>query len=120
MCIRDSGYTDGELPPKALQAFNYLQSALVAEPLISHPRPGCPYHLSTDAAAGDEDNPGGFAAVLTQLWADGLEHVIAYASRALKPNEKNYSAYLLRVGCCCLGHRSLFSLFAGSSIFPAH
>ena len=85
---KTSGYTDGELPPKALQAFNYLQSALVAEPLVFHPRPGCPYHLSTDAAAGDEDNPGGFGAVLTQLWADGLEHVITYTCRALKPNEK--------------------------------
>ena len=40
-------------------------------------------NLSTDAAAGDEDNPGGFGAVLTQQWADGLEHVIAYASRAI-------------------------------------
>ena len=80
---KTSGYTDGELPPKALQAFNYLKSALVAEPLVSHPRPGCPYHLSTDAAAGDEDNPGGFGAVLTQQWADGLEHVIAYASSCL-------------------------------------
>ena len=48
---KTSGYTDGELPPKALQAFNYLKSALVVEPLVSHPRPGCPYHLSTDAAA---------------------------------------------------------------------
>ena len=62
-----SSYTDGELSPKSLQAFNYLQSALVAEPLVSHPRPGCPCHLSTDAAAGDEDNPGGFGAVLSEL-----------------------------------------------------
>ena len=94
---KTSGCNDGELPPKALQAFNYLKSALVAESLVSHPRPWCPYLLSTDAAAGDGDNPGGFGAVLTQLWADGLEQVIAYASRALKPNEKNYSAYHLEL-----------------------
>ena len=31
---KTSGYTDGELPPKSLQAFNYLKSALVAEPLV--------------------------------------------------------------------------------------
>ena len=51
---KTSGYTDGELPPIALQVFNYLQSALVAEPLVPHPRPGYPYHLSTDTTAGDE------------------------------------------------------------------
>ena len=45
--------------------------------------------------AWDGDNPGGFGAMLTQLWADGMEHMVTYATHALKPNEKKYSAYLL-------------------------
>ena len=35
--------------------------------------------------------------LLTQIWEDGVEHMIAYASRSLKPNEENYSAYLLEL-----------------------
>ena len=99
-----------------------MKSALVAEPLVSHPRPGCPYHLSTDAAAGDEDNPGGFGAVLTQQWADGLEHVIAYASRALKPNEKNYSAYLLELAAAAwaIDHFSVYLLGRQFSLHTDH
>ena len=45
------------------------------------------FHLGTDAAAGDDTYSGGFGAVLTQIWADNLEHVIAYASKSLKQNE---------------------------------
>ena len=50
----------------------------------------------------EEDNPGGFGAVLTQQWADGFEHVIAYASRAYLLQlaavawaTDNFSVYLL-------------------------
>ena len=94
----------------------------MAEPLVSHPRPGCPYHLSTDAAAGDEDNPGGFGVVLTQLWADDLEHVIAYASRAPKPNEKNYSAYLLELAAAAwaIDHFSVYLLGRQFSLLTDH
>ena len=63
--------------------------------MVSHPKPNLTYHLATDAAAGDEKHPGGFGAVLSQIWDDGSEHAISYASRALKKNEENYSAYLL-------------------------
>ena len=60
---------------------------------MRHPRKGFTFHLATDACAGDDVHRGGFGAVLTQVWEDRLEHVIAYASRSLKPNEENYSAY---------------------------
>ena len=41
--------------------------------------------------------------MLTQVWENGLEHVIAYASRSLKPNEENYSAYLLELAAASWG-----------------
>ena len=41
--------------------------------------------------------------MLTQVWEDRLEHVIAYASRSLEPNEENYSAYLLELAAASWG-----------------
>ena len=78
-------------------AFHYLKNKLCDSPLVSHPRRGFTFHLATDACAGDDDHKGGFDAVLSQIWEDGAEHVIAYASRPLKPNKENYSAYLLEL-----------------------
>ena len=48
--------------------------------------------------------------MLTQVWEDGLEHVTAYASRSLKPNEENYSAYLLEMAAasCGIDHFSVY------------
>ena len=80
-----------------MSAFNYLKKSLISSPVVSHPRAGCVFHLATDAAAGDDIHPGGFGAVLTQIWPDSSEHVIAFASRSLQPNEKNYSAFLLEL-----------------------
>ena len=50
--------------------------------------------------------------MLTQLWADGLEHVIAYATRALKPNEKNNGAYLFKLAAAAwaIDHFSVYLL----------
>jgi len=93
----DSGYKEGPLPEEASEAFHYLQDKLCESPLVSHPRPGGGYRLTTDASAGDDKHPGGFGAVLTQVWSDGTEHVISYASRTLKQNEMNYSAFLLEL-----------------------
>ena len=119
---KNSGYTEGDLPEPAKNAFLYLQRQLVAEPIVSHPRPGCVYHLSTDAAAGDDLNPGGFGAVLTQIWSDSTEHVIAYASRALKPNEENYSAYLLELAAAAwaIDHFSVYLQGRHFELFTDH
>jgi len=119
---KTSGYSDGLLPEHAVQAFNYLKNKLVSAPLVSHPRPGFQYHLSTDAAAGDDLNPGGFGAVLTQLWPDGKERVIAYASRSLKDNEKNYSAYLLELAAAAwaVDHFSVYLLGRHFILYTDH
>ena len=48
--------------------------------------------------------------MLTQVWEDGKEHFIAYASRSLKVNEENYSAYLLELAAAswALDHFSVY------------
>ena len=79
------------MPPLDASAFHYLKNKLCDSPLVSHPRRGFTFHLATDACAGDDNHKRGFGAVLTQIWENGVEHVIAYASRSLKPNEENYS-----------------------------
>ena len=63
------------------------------KPIVSHPKRGLGFYLATDAAASDDTYPGGFGAMLTQIWQDNSEHVIAYASRSLEQNQENYSAY---------------------------
>ena len=93
---KDREYKSGPLPPAAHEAFLQLQRGLASAPLVSHPQADTDYILTTDAATGDSNNPGGMGAVLSQI-QDDQERVIAYASRGLKPNEKNYSAYLLEL-----------------------
>ena len=92
---------------------------LCDKPLVSHPRPNLVYHLATDAAAGDEKSPGGFGAVLLQVWDDGSEHVISYASRALKKNEENYSAYLLELAWA-IDHFSVYLRGRHFELFTDH
>ena len=48
--------------------------------------------------------------MLTQIWEDKSEHVIAYASRSLKANEENYSAYLLELAAAAwaIDHFSVY------------
>ena len=94
---KDSEYKAGPLPAGAFGAFQALQLGLASNPLVAHPRAGTDFILTTDAATGDSANPGGMGAVLSQIHDHGQEKVVAYASRSLKPNEKNYSAYLLEL-----------------------
>ena len=93
---KDNGYKSGPLPEAALKAFKALQTGLSSNPLVAHPSADRDFILTTDAAIGDSENPGGMRAFLSQVH-DGEEKVIAYASRGLKANEKNYSAYLLEL-----------------------
>ena len=89
---------------------------------MRHPRNSFTFHLATDACAGDDVHRGGFGAVLTQVWEDGLEHGIAYASRSLKPNEENFSAYLLELAAasCGIDHFSVYLRGRHFEIFTDH
>ena len=60
--------------------------------------------------------------MLIQVWEDGLEHVTAYASRSLKPNEENYSAYLLELAAASWGidHFSLYLRGRHFELFADH
>ncbi len=86
----------GPLPPAADTAFRELKAALLTRPVVTFPQPNRPFTLATDASAGDDANPGGLGAVLTQH-IDGHDRVIAYASRALRSHEKKQSAFQLEL-----------------------
>ena len=90
-----SGWKGGEMPEQARAAFMNLKEILSAEPVLTLPKKGRQYILYTDGALGDSANPGGMGAMLLQEDDQGQHHAIGFASRALKPNERNYSAYLL-------------------------
>lgn len=93
---KDHPWKMGLLPPEARSAFSALRNALLTRPVIAFPDPSKPFVLSTDAAVGDDSNPGGLGAVLTQF-IEGHDKVIAYASRALKQHERNQSAFQLEL-----------------------
>ena len=67
------------------RAFEELRDKLLHPPILRYPNLKKPFLLMTDAS--------GFAlgAVLGQQEDNEKDHVIAYASRGLKPHEKNYS-----------------------------
>lgn len=69
-------------------AFEKLKTKLTQSPILIHPNYNDPFILETDASGF------GLGAILTQV-RDGKEHPIAYASRSLKPAEKNYPVFEL-------------------------
>lgn len=73
------------------QAFDAMKTALTTAPLLAYPDYNHPFRLYTDASKQ------GMGAVLAQKQG-GRERVIAYASRSLRPTERNdanYSAFKL-------------------------
>lgn len=70
--------------PEADEAFNKLKECLVSTPVLSCPNFNLPFEVHTDAS------DYGVGAMLCQI-VDGQEHPIAFMSKALTANEKNYS-----------------------------
>ncbi|PIK59004.1 putative thy-1 membrane glycoprotein isoform X1 [Apostichopus japonicus] len=78
---------------KQQEAFEKLKKSLTTAPVLSYPDYTKPFIVHTDASAQ------GLGAVLSQV-SDGQEKVIAFASRTLRPAEKNdsnYSAFKLEL-----------------------
>ena len=69
-----------------IKAFKDLKIKLVSSPILGYPDFSLPFILETDASQN------GLGAVISQKQPDG-HVVIAYASRALRPAEKNMSNY---------------------------
>ena len=68
----------------AKKAFDELRQRLVTAPTLAFPDYSLPFTLDTDAS------DVGIGAVLSQRHSDGLEHVVAYASRSLSRPERRY------------------------------
>ncbi len=100
---KQTAWEGGPLPPIAKEAFNKLKQHLISAPILAYPQLNRPFLLATDASTGDANNPGGLGAVLSQMHDDGSEKVVAYASRSLRPHEKNYSAFLLEMAAASWG-----------------
>ena len=71
--------------PQCQVAFNTLSEKLAKAPALSYPSFDKPFVLQTDASIE------GIGAVLSQHQEDRCLHPIAYASRALSPQERNYA-----------------------------
>ncbi|CAF1456573.1 unnamed protein product [Didymodactylos carnosus] len=71
--------------PECQQAFELLKQRLISAPIVAYPNFDYPFLLQLDAC------DYGLGAVPAQN-IDGIEHVIAYASRTLQSCERKYSA----------------------------
>jgi hypothetical protein len=105
---KDLGWKEGKLPEEAYQAFLTLKEKLMEQPIVAYPKREGRFMLRTETCMGDKDNMGGLGVVLLQQQKtaedeDKVWKVIAYASRPLKKQEKNYSAYLVEMAAAVWG-----------------
>ena len=91
-------------------AFDKLRQALVSHPVLGYPDFSKPFLVRTDASTS------GLGAVLCQDQGDRAGPcVLAYASRSLKPSEKNYSPYKLEFLAMYWAITQKFSQYLASS-----
>ena len=69
------------------EGFDQLKKALIEAPVLAYPDYTKPFILETDTSLK------GLGAVLSQKGDDNEVHVIAYASRSLRPSEKSMRDY---------------------------
>ena len=67
------------------QAFDYLKTRLVQEPILRYPNMSRHFYLMTDASNT------GIGYILSQKDDEGIEHTVAYGGRALRGPETRYS-----------------------------
>lgn len=93
LTTKEVGWEGGALPKESAEAFEELKRRLTSRPVLAFPNKNQEFILRTDAAVGSVAEPGGMGAVLMQynkLYK--CQQAIAFASRALKSYERNYSA----------------------------
>jgi len=79
--------------PLEQSTFVKLKSLIMHPPILNHPDFSLPFILQTDASHD------GIGAVLSQIDSNNQEHPVAFASRTLKPAERNYPITELETLC---------------------
>ena len=85
------------MPPGAQEAFIRLKRYLCSKLILALPNPHKQYVLIVDASKGAQYFEGGLGAILTQLDKHEQFSVIAYASRLLLTEEKQFLPFLLKM-----------------------
>ena len=78
---------DGHWKEEHQQAFQQLKDALTSAQVLAFSDFSKPFILETDASQE------GLGAILSQKQPDGTQRVVAYASRCLRPTERNETNY---------------------------
>ena len=81
-----------QFTPECCSAFQQLKEALTTAPVLAHPDLDRPFIIECDASSV------GYGACLSQLDAEGVERVIAYASKGLTACQKKWTATELEAG----------------------
>ena len=85
--MKKSELTEFVWSKECQEGFDALKHALTTAPVLAYPDYTQPFILETDASLK------GLGAVLSQKGKDGEVHIIAYASRSLRPSERSMRDY---------------------------
>ncbi len=92
--LRANAQTPLQWSKETVESFDTLKRMLMQSPVLAIYDPSLPTFISTDAS------DYGLSAVLTQLHPDGVERVIAFASRTLSTSERKYSVVEKKALAC--------------------